>query len=333
MYNQHILDILIPVYNAEPFLKRCLNSIVSQEEFGKYVRIIVVNDGSSDSSLEILHSFQESYHQIHVISRENKGVGATRNELINLADSKYIWFVDSDDYVSQNSLSIVLPYLRSGEYDMLFMGFIWETDKKKEKRGSHDCTFNSAMDMIDAGVGVYSNALWTRIYRTSIVKESHIHFPSYQMGEDFDFNFKMIRHIAKVKCLKEALYHYVVNSTSAVNLPSMSHMISSSNDSLDCLENNFSYLFQFEEQEQRILKKPLNHFLMGYLYSVFVVPFSLKYKKEAFARLVKMGALPIKPLPADKKKKRFSRILNNRLLRYCAIYCNVLYLKANNGKQ
>ena len=101
MAEEFILSILIPVYNAEKFLKRCLNSIVLQKNYNQRIEILLVNDGATDNSLSIINDFSLRYENINVISRENRGIGATRNELIENAKGKYFWFVDADDYVDE----------------------------------------------------------------------------------------------------------------------------------------------------------------------------------------------------------------------------------------
>ena len=93
------LSIIIPVYNTEEYLPRCLNSCLEQDLLANEYEIIAINDGSSDNSLQILNAYALKYPNIRVINQENRGLGATRNRGLNLAIGEYIWFVDSDDWV------------------------------------------------------------------------------------------------------------------------------------------------------------------------------------------------------------------------------------------
>lgn len=318
-----LLSILIPVYNGEKFINRCLDSIVLQDEFNEEVEIIVINDGSRDNSLNILRGYAGKYDNIRLISRENKGIGATRNELLDNACGKFFWFIDVDDYISNDSFACIIPLLRNDEFDMLMMGYYWGTETSGR---IIPCIgdFRSGLDM--AAHDVYNNSLWTRVYRTSIMREHEIRFSRYQMGEDFDVIFKLIPYIGKCKCINQPLYNYIANPHSAVSESSKKHKYRSSDDSLLCLEDNFTWLKQFNPDVQKVLKKPLIFFLMGYLFSIYVVPFTLRYKLDVMTKLEAMGAFPIYPLPVNKRHRIFSRIVNIKFFRILSIYIDVFVL-------
>ena len=329
MTEKYLLSILIPVYNASKWLERCLDSIVSKSEFKNFVRLICINDGSKDNSLDILERYKKEYGNIEVVSRENRGIGATRNELLGLVSTPFFWFVDADDFISNDAFAKIIPLLQQDKYDMLLMGYFWGDASGEGKDilyGEEE--YVSGIELSDQGI--INNSLWTRVYRTSIVRDHHIEFRNYQMGEDFDFIFKMTPHLGTVKCVNQVLYHYIVNPNSAITAPSMEHKLRASEHSLQCMEENYASLSSYPEEVQRVLRKLLTHFLMGYLYSVYVVPFTLKYKKDAIKRLRKVGAVPVWPLPEEKKKKWFSRIFNVGVLRNVSLYVNQLYLSMKN---
>ena len=96
-------SVIIPVYNVESFLERCIESVLSQD-YEDY-EIIAVDDGSKDSSLEILKSYERKTNKIHIISQENKGLGGARNTGIVCAKGDYLVFLDSDDYIKTDMLS------------------------------------------------------------------------------------------------------------------------------------------------------------------------------------------------------------------------------------
>ena len=212
---------------------------------------------------------------------------------------------------------------------MLMMGYYWGTETSGR---NIPCIgdFNSGLDM--TAHDVYNNSLWTRVYRTSIIWEHDIRFNSYQMGEDFDVIFKLIPYVRHCKCISQPLYNYIVNPHSAVTDTSKQHVYKSSDDSLACLEENYEWLQRFDSHTQNILRKPLVFFLMGYLYSIYVVPFSLRYKLAAMRRLKEMGAFPIRPLPQNRKQKYFSKLMNLSFIRIISIYLNVIYIRLRNQK-
>lgn len=324
--NQHapLLSILIPAYNASKFLGRCLDSIVSQDQFSDNVEIVVIDDGSKDRTLEIIKDYSAKCDGIHYKTRENRGIGPTRNELIDLAEGRYFWFVDADDYVSADSLQILVPLLLSDRYDMIMLGFNW---KSAEGVKTVTCSgeYASGLDMADHDV--YNNSLWTRVYRKSVVEDYQVRFNSLQMGEDFDFIFRLIPYLECCKCLEQPLYNYVVSAGSAITATDMKHKVKSSDDSLRCIESCFQWIRQWDKSRQHILRKPLNFFLMGYLYSIFVVPFSYRYKMQVMNRLSACGAFPIYPLPVNKRHKMFSRILNVPFLRYLSLFLDYILLR------
>lgn len=330
MTGKYLLSILIPVYNASEWLERCLDSIVSKSEFMDFVWVICINDGSKDDSLDILERYKKEYRNMEVVSRENCGIGATRNELLRLVSTPFFWFVDADDFISNDAFAKIIPLLQQDKYDMLMMGYFWG-----DAAGEGKCVlyggkeYTSGIELSDQGI--FNNSLWTRVFRTSIARNHHVEFKNYQMGEDFDFIFKMTPHLGMVRCINHVLYHYIVNPDSAITAPSMEHKLRASEHSLMCMEENFTSLSSYPENVQRVMRKPLNHFLMGYLYSVYVVHFTLKYKRDAFRRLRKVSAIPFFPLPEEKKKKWFLRIVNIGFLRNISLFMDNIYLRVKNG--
>ena len=319
-----LLSILIPAYNAGRFLERCLDSIIDQEQYVSNAEIVIIDDGSADDTLSVIKQYASKFVQIRYISRENRGIGPTRNELIDLAEGRYFWFVDADDYVSADSLQILVPLLQSGQYDMIMFGFNW---KSAEGVKTVTCSgeYASGLDMADHDV--YNNSLWTRVYRKSVVEDHQVRFNSLQMGEDFDFIFRLIPYLGRCKCLEQPLYNYVVSAGSAITATDMKHKVKSSDDSLRCIESCFQWILQWDKSRQHILRKPLNFFLMGYLYSIYVVPFSFRYKLRVMNRLAACHAFPIRPLPCNKRHKMFSIIINVCLFRYLSIFFDCVLLR------
>lgn len=106
------LSIIIPAYNVEEYIGRCLDSVFQQNFSEDYYEVICINDGSTDRTPVIIEQYKNKYPQIIYISRENKGLSATRNEGLSLAKGDYIWFVDSDDKIASDSIEKILFYLK-----------------------------------------------------------------------------------------------------------------------------------------------------------------------------------------------------------------------------
>lgn len=308
-----LLSILIPVYNAEKYLERCLNSIVRQKEFGDQVNMVIINDGSEDNSLDIIHRYAQKYSDaVKVVNRENKGIGPTRNELMNISDGEYIWFIDADDYVDDHSLDIILQTLKNGDYDMLLMGYHWVSGENA-KQVIYKGEYLSGLHL--ASSGIYQNSLWVRVIKKDIIKDHNVRFQPYSMGEDFDFLFKLLPYLKTIKCVESPLYYYVFNPNSAVGKKDMEHKKRVTEDSINCIETNSAFMFSFDIETQKALKGALNLFVIGFLYALFVDPLSFDYKKEICKKLIACKIIPMSPLPHKMKQKFFISLMNMKLSR------------------
>ncbi|MCX8531514.1 glycosyltransferase family 2 protein [Chryseobacterium luquanense] len=116
------LSIVIPVYNSSRYLDDCLNSLLAQNMNAAEYELICVNDGSTDDSLKILNEYSNLHTNIKVISQENKGHSAARNTGLRAATGKYVWFVDSDDFIEENSISTIINCMDEQEIDFLTIG-------------------------------------------------------------------------------------------------------------------------------------------------------------------------------------------------------------------
>ena len=117
-----LLSIVIPVYNSSKYLDDCLGSLFDQDLSQNEYEIICVNDGSQDNSMEILNKYGYSYSNVKIIDQNNAGHSAARNTGLNVAVGKYVWFVDSDDFVDENSMSAIINCMEKNDIDFLTIG-------------------------------------------------------------------------------------------------------------------------------------------------------------------------------------------------------------------
>lgn len=113
------LSIIIPVYNVEGYIFRCIESLLNQDLDTSEFEIIIIDDGSTDSSITIAKSYQSKYRNVIIFNQENKGVGAARNKGIDLAKGDYIYFIDPDDYLANNVLKTILNVVEKYNHDIL----------------------------------------------------------------------------------------------------------------------------------------------------------------------------------------------------------------------
>jgi glycosyltransferase involved in cell wall biosynthesis len=117
------LSVIIPVYNGESYITRCLTSIFSQTNFDFTFEVIAVNDGSKDNSLALLTSIKENYENLYIFDQNNGGAGSARNIGINNAKGNFIWFIDADDYIQPNAFSTIQQFILKDDFYKGTLGF------------------------------------------------------------------------------------------------------------------------------------------------------------------------------------------------------------------
>ena len=217
------LSIIIPVYNTEEYLPRCLNSCLEQDLPANEYEIIAINDGSSDNSLQILNAYALKYPNIRVINQENRGLGATRNRGLNLAIGEYIWFVDSDDWVLENCLLDI--YENCKDVDIL------ETDRAYLYK-DHVVYINIAKW---TGVPGY---IFNRefLIKNKLIFRENIYF------EDSEFTPRVLYLSNKTVLYKKAIYYYYQRTGSIVHSESLYTFIIKHTDNLKDKQILYFYL-------------------------------------------------------------------------------------------
>ena len=212
------LSIVIPVYNAEKYLERCVNSII--ELNNDKIEIILVNDGSKDSSLNVCLKLEKKYKYIKVFSQENRGVGAARNLGINKCKGKYITFIDADDWILED-YSKLIDLVSEELYDIYFFDFLYKYDSKSiiSRRKKLDKKYNSRENILNEIINGYNSSAWGIIFKRKILYSNHIYFhTNMRVSEDDVFNIEYVEYCQNGFYFPEAVYVYDKrNTTSAVH--------------------------------------------------------------------------------------------------------------------
>lgn len=125
------LSIVVPVYNVERYVRKCILSIINQEDdLFKEIELIIVNDGTKDNSIKQILDLVEKYDNITLINQVNQGLSVARNNGMNMASGEYVWFVDSDDWISTDALRVLMPYL-DGKTDIVSFAFTKVTENEE----------------------------------------------------------------------------------------------------------------------------------------------------------------------------------------------------------
>ena len=216
------ISIIIPVYNASKFLKKCLDSVENQT-FKDY-EVILINDGSKDNSLEIIRSFQKNnFGKVNVVNKKNTGVSDCRNIGIIKAKGDFIMFVDADDFLDKDALKNYYEIITKEDSDLLIGTWNEISENKKQlKQSTPADNFNSN---VEDKLGVVLNhylknrtggAPWAKLFRKSIILQNNIKFPiDLPLGEDYIFLLQVIVNIKTVSFYNKPDYYYRVDGTGA----------------------------------------------------------------------------------------------------------------------
>ena len=232
-----LLSIIIPTYNKEKVISRCLNSLKKIEE--KDVEFIIVNDGSTDDTRKICEKYVESDSRFCLVNQENAGVSSARNTGIFCCSGKYIGFVDADDELTED-FNHVVNFLRENEFQMY--GFDYCTQKNRQttsfKKAVLEAGLNDVKNLYNCFLSGLSNSVCMNIYETSIIKSNHICFNlGMTMGEDCVFNSKYLKHCSEIYYIDKVCYKYYIDDDE-----SATH------------QRNLSYLADFEKMYQSYME-------------------------------------------------------------------------------
>jgi len=204
------VSIIVPVYNVEQYLEKCLETLVNQTL--EDIEIIIVNDGSKDKSKEIINKYIDNYpNKIAYLEKENGGLSDARNYGIPYSRGEYIAFLDSDDYVELDTYENMYYLAKKEDSDMVECDFIWEYPKKSKVDVGK--IYNGKHQMLEK-IRVVA---WNKLIKRSILEESNVMFPKGYRYEDLEFTYKLLPYINKVSFLKEPCVHYIQRESSISN--------------------------------------------------------------------------------------------------------------------
>lgn len=214
-----LVSIVIPCYNAEASLERCVMSITSQTY--KNIEVIIINDGSRDRTKSKAEGLAEKDARIKVYNNKNLGVSHTRNFGIEHAEGSYIMFIDADDYIEKNAVEKMLSTIETTHTDLCLCGFWMENGLKSKNKSKHidACIIDKqkyVKELFVPQLGL--NAfVWNRLYKIEIIRKHNIRFcEDIYVCEDTLFNFEYAMKSKEISYANESLYHYCINDSSVM---------------------------------------------------------------------------------------------------------------------
>lgn len=263
------ITLIVPVYNAEPYLAECLDSIVNQTVL--FDEVILINDGSTDNSLLICQQYTKKYSNFKLINQDNKGVSVARNIGIEAAQNNYIMFLDSDDYLRKDTCAILKEQIQKYKSDAVSFDaeIIFEEESVRSNRNEYDRSF-CKMDKVPMSGWNYMEKSYPRYYTGSacmavyckkVVEKGQVIFPEKLRFEDNYFTFAFLCQVQSIQHISEGLYlrRYRKNS-----FMTSEYSEKKFTDYIQCTELIWKKIRQLEAEIIRERKNLLLHFINDY---------------------------------------------------------------------
>lgn len=207
------VSIIVPLYNVERFIEKCVFSILNQDYSN--IEIILVDDGSPDNSGVIADELKKKDQRINVIHQNNCGVSAARNVGLTAASGEYVTFVDGDDWIESDYVSYFVHLMKKHKCDVAMNKNNYTETRNVSREVDYVVNAEKVMEWIYKG-DIFV-AVWNKMYKTSFLKENNIMFnPSIWYGEGMLFNIECLQYTNEVIICEKSVYHQTFNIESAM---------------------------------------------------------------------------------------------------------------------
>ena len=269
------VSIIVPVYNAEKSLARCVDSILNQE-FRDF-ELILMDDGSKDQSGEICDGYARADARVVVVHKENTGVSDTRNQAIARARGTFLQFVDSDDWLTADATKLMVRAAEETGCDMVIADFYRVVGEMVSRKGDIDADQVIGREafvgfMMENPADYYYGVLWNKLYRRSLVEAHWIRMDAkLSWCEDFLFNLEYVRYATTFYALRTPVYYYVKTKGSLVNQKiSFARTVEMKLAMFECYNDFFKHVLDEDAYERKRLQ--VYHFLVDAAKDGFVLP-------------------------------------------------------------
>lgn len=259
--NNQKLSVIVPVYNVEAYLDKCVESIIEQTYDN--LEIILVNDGSTDTCSLMCEEWEKKDERVVVIHKENGGLSSARNAGIDRATGEYIAFVDSDDWLERSIYEESISEMTSKDADVIIFGMTRIDEEGKVVNGQKlDYKLLEGVDIekniFEAIKDNYFGYAWNKVYKTDIIKNNRIKYNLQIIDrEDIAFNLELLPYMKKVIILDKIGYFYLQRKTSLLHIQSLKR--------LEGMENFCDFMSNICIQDASIKSRIYNHCVKHYV--------------------------------------------------------------------
>lgn len=219
------ISIIIPIYNVEQYLEKCLDSVVFQEK--QAFEVLLIDDGSTDKSGAIAKKYEQQYENVHYYYQDNQGLGGARNTGIQKSKGNYILFIDSDDYISKDTIYHLDKQINKSNPDILIFDFCKVSNSGKiteviSENLTENLNYNPKKHKEIILVGC---SACNKIFKKQLFIENNIYFPSRVWFEDFSTIPKLLLCSNKINYINKTFYYYLVRQGSIINSQNLERQI------------------------------------------------------------------------------------------------------------
>ena len=276
------VSIIVPVYNAEKALRKCVESILNQEY--KDLELLLMDDGSKDSSHAIIDEYAEKDSRVRAVHKKNSGVSDTRNMALDMAAGTYIQFLDADDWITPDATKLLVRGMEDSGADMVIADFYRVVGEHLSQKGDIGTdkvlTRKDYADfMISSPADFYYGVIWNKFYKKEILDRYSIRMNAeLSYCEDFIFNMEYVLHADRIAVVKSPIYYYVKTEGSLVaqNM-NLSKILSMKANVLQYYDRFCRKVY--DEKEYDLRKAEIAGFLLDFAKDGFVFPSSPNSKK------------------------------------------------------
>ncbi|MDR0967922.1 MAG: glycosyltransferase [Rickettsiales bacterium] len=211
-----MISVIIPVYKSEPYLVRCLDSVVGQTY--RDLEIICVDDGSPDKSIDILKKYAKKDKRIKIIRQKNMGLSDARNNGFAAATGDWVHYLDSDDWIDNDYYEKMLSSATKANADVAVSGFDNENSYNHSINYSKLMTLKTLRERVRGTRVIANNYVWRYLSRRDFLTQNKLFFPTgLRAMEDAFFSLELVRLANKIAVVPNVLYHYALNESSIMH--------------------------------------------------------------------------------------------------------------------
>ncbi len=325
------LSIIIPVYNAEKFITKALDSICGQQNYQFAVELLLINDGSIDQSVNIIEQYKSTFHHLKLIHQVNQGAGSARNRGLEEATGSHIWFIDADDFIEPGAFRHIERFYNDGDVYKT-TAFNYYTFSKNSNKGIIDVTDENQQVVQYQGLNfTLSNRpfyLWNMIFSREIIESNKLRFiEGIKNIEDFEFSLRYFSQAATVVYHNLRLYNYYENENSTSRLRTREHILKLAADSHVVHKSLNDYIRNASLTGKDIMAYWLKFSVMGFFYSLIKIGYNKQDALNYHRTYRKDGLLPIVGYNGPAKQRVFIAVINSTFLFNILLTFTVLLVK------